>query len=527
MVSSTFVDALASPTNALKHLFEKSGISESNSIDFPKIVSEHFSSVFASDDALDQIPSLDIVRPPHTHAPLSLVRFRAMVQDTSCSPEMYLSSLGDLQYGGWGLEDSYENLSLGQLDHTKLKERSILWAINIPGECDWCSRGCFSYQVDNYGSASPLTHPTQDMAHKYPIPESEHIVIQLKVYGNFAESLRPTDTCTFVGILTFEPIHSEDISDKLVPTLHVLFHRLLPKPVILSTLTPQTDSARTVRDAFVTWLSREALGGDRDAAEWVLLSCIQPAKARSPALSLSITLSNFPRPTTSNVPTLSHILSEVLPLSLLLPLTLECLNERNFEPESRDEDLHSGILQIPRGSTIIATEVGVKEGELSERGLQNVQALRNVATLQTLRYKFPFSCYSFPTDIRFITVTDGKRSLFFEANIDIPIHPDTSSDLYKAKQMICWPSPEMLAAFRELIVRSRIGKTVVDDALSQHIKETFVRDRQSNRSITPDDLVRQMSISRLVALSRQESDLSAEAWTFAKELDARRKSCSQ
>lgn len=48
------------------------------------------------------------------------------------------------------------------------------------------------------------------------------------------------------------------------------------------------------------------------------------------------------------------------------------------------------------------------------KGLRNVQALRDVSKFQTLRYNFPFSQFSFPTDITMITLTDGKKSLICE-----------------------------------------------------------------------------------------------------------------
>lgn len=49
-------------------------------------------------------------------------------------------------------------------------------------------------------------------------------------------------------------------------------------------------------------------------------------------------------------------------------------------------------------------------------GIENVNALREVAKLQTLPYKFPFSQYSFPADINFIALTEGKKSLFLDVS---------------------------------------------------------------------------------------------------------------
>jgi hypothetical protein len=57
----------------------------------------------------------------------------------------------------------------------------------------------------------------------------------------------------------------------IVPTLHVLFireHRL----DILTT--PKDPIQQHVREELLDWIADEALGGDRDAAEWVLLACV-------------------------------------------------------------------------------------------------------------------------------------------------------------------------------------------------------------------------------------------------------------
>lgn len=98
---------------------------------------------------------------------------------------------------------------------------------------------------------------------------------------------------TFVGILSSEPyvpflfpssspltlnytsVHSElDRDSPLeVPTLHVLFSR--PLDTYTSSTYPATDlevPASQIREELITWIADEALGGDKDAAEWVLLA---------------------------------------------------------------------------------------------------------------------------------------------------------------------------------------------------------------------------------------------------------------
>ena len=65
-----------------------------------------------------------------------------MVQDTSASPEMYLSSLYDDTCGGWGMyEDSASSGDPEEVfDYRKLKERDIVWAITVPGTTKWLQK---------------------------------------------------------------------------------------------------------------------------------------------------------------------------------------------------------------------------------------------------------------------------------------------------------------------------------------------------------------------------------------------------
>lgn len=156
-----------------------------------------------------------------------------------------------------------------------------------------------------------------------------------------------------------------------------------------------------------------------------------------PLLPPSLTLSRFPRPNEPNdVPVLSHLLSELLSLSLLLPLTLDFMNNRSFAPESKNEDLHSGMLQLPAGTVVLVTESGIQEGKVLEKGksslknsllghspvsgVRNVQALQEVMKFQTLHYNFPFSQFSFPTELNFIVLSEGKKSALCEVRTTSP-----------------------------------------------------------------------------------------------------------
>ena len=57
----------------------------------------------------------------------------------------------------------------------------------------------------------------------------------------------------------------------VVPTLHVLFVREDRLNILEA---PKDSIEQSVREELLDWIANEALGGDRDAAEWVLLTCV-------------------------------------------------------------------------------------------------------------------------------------------------------------------------------------------------------------------------------------------------------------
>ena len=56
-----------------------------------------------------------------------------------------------------------------------------------------------------------------------------------------------------------------------VPTLHVLFVREHRLDIFEA---PKDPIQPHVREELLEWIADEALGSDRDAAEWVLLACV-------------------------------------------------------------------------------------------------------------------------------------------------------------------------------------------------------------------------------------------------------------
>lgn len=67
-----------------------------------------------------------------------------MIQDTSSSPEIYLSKRWGNRCGGWGIVD-IDDEKTGvtkdphEINYQDLREATVLWAVTVPGESPWCA----------------------------------------------------------------------------------------------------------------------------------------------------------------------------------------------------------------------------------------------------------------------------------------------------------------------------------------------------------------------------------------------------
>ncbi|KAH6918815.1 putative alanine racemase-domain-containing protein [Coprinopsis sp. MPI-PUGE-AT-0042] len=522
MVSSLLVDALSQPTDIIAKLFKEHG----DRPEFHAKVSTFFQDVFASEKAFNEISVLDVQHPPESFKLRSLVRFDAMVQDTSCPPEIYLSQTPDGECGGWGLlrADSAGD-EHKPVDYSLLQECGVVWATSIPGRSSWVSGEASG---GNHGATSAA------MPHKYPIPGGSHVGAQLKIYDpQLTESLRTTDLHSFIGILTSEArsasIESSETSP--VPTVHVVFARPIPLGIVPRSFPDQAllPGLKDVREKLISWIADEALAGDRLAAEFLLLSIIPKVLSRSPPLlPLSLTLSGF----NLEVQALADVVSQLVPLCTTLPLSLHHVNDTSFYPESKEEDLHSGWLQLPKGSLCIISELALTEGTISERGLLNLKQVQDMMTSQTLDYAFPFSRYSFETDVSFIALVPGKKSAFFLTHLHIPVLGKASADpVATPRTGLQLPPSELLNQFRQLVGGAKVATVGLDGDTATFIQDDFVKERQAAQTnknagegtVTSDDLIIRMMVAKALAASLHSAEVTPAIWERAKQLENQRR----
>ncbi|GAA6056399.1 hypothetical protein JCM3770_000683 [Rhodotorula araucariae] len=503
---------------------------------FEQRVADAFSALVMAEGALEQIPALTSLSTPTTLPPQgSLVKFRAMVQDTGLGAELFhaISSDGKrvIMYGAE--EDAAGSAALD--DYSKLRERQLLHVVSVPGETDWLKENLdkasltdLQASVDRLSldPSSQAPHPSVASSSKYPNPAEPHFGLVVKMYGDSAEALKTADVCEFIGVLgettlttAFDELNESSEHGTTVPALHVILTRPSSKPT-LSAVPSDPASREEVRRELVAYLA-EQLGGDSDAAEWVLLALIARIHTRHAtgmalgSLSVNLALpSSFPTSLTSAI-------SSVVPTSASLDLSIPTLNnsKTRFAPRSRDENLESGRLQLANGTAVVVDLRGVGEGKLEDIGVRNLRHLATTIAQQKLSYEFPYSSFDLETDLNFIVLSEGKAIVPTDCVVYVkpvanPAPASTQPDKAKLDQ------------FRAFIAEMKQADFTIPEGMSEVIQADFVERRQASHGgegISQDDLLFRLTAARLLALSYGETSLSKEAWLRTAELDDRRK----
>jgi len=140
-----------------------------------------------------------------------------MVQDTSCSPEIYASRRADGTCGGWGLtevvQDRGDPGDRRVIDYGDLKECSVVWAVSIPGESQWCFEplDCDVAMPFNLKSGALMSFnlffpffifrvDSPSLPNKYPMPNTPHIGVQIKVLFSLRRMRALTRSLTSIPI---------------------------------------------------------------------------------------------------------------------------------------------------------------------------------------------------------------------------------------------------------------------------------------------------------------------------------------
>ncbi|GJJ73673.1 hypothetical protein EMPS_06031 [Entomortierella parvispora] len=539
-VMSAIDATIERPLDAIQDLFSKNWTKEnaSESNDFG--VAAHFQELFDTREKLLQIPSLDAqsVQQLPVH---SLVRFRCMVQDTDLSQEIALfSSIVTTQPDGeeklvchrYSDGPQQDNVIECVPDQDIMDLRNSYYCVSVPGVSAWAK------EYDNAANQLSLEGLTLDgddapqvIPGRYPFPRAQHFAAVVKTHASDI-NIGVTDMVDVIGVLgasnsvisgdSFD-FNEESSDSPRVPTVHAITMRKVDdhghpdlgingQPSKSDMDACLQDAAATRRDlmAYLT----DALKGDELAAELVLLHMLARVYARAGGKALgqfSLNLKQTELDTTL-CQTLEKIMSNILPKVHAIPMTLQTLNTEAFYPR-KDDQLLSGFLQVTRGTTLVLDETALEEGTLNEQGLKNLRAVSGVSQNQTLSYMFPFNSIDFNTDISLLIVSLG--SSLVPVDCAITLNPDTTRT-----EPLVVPSADKIEAFRKYVSVLRLAEYTVSEEVAKEIETDFVEQRKAANAakttpITPDEFAFNISLARIVSLSKGEISLSMDSWEQA------------
>lgn len=249
--------------------------------------------------------------------------------------------------------------------------------------------GELSSRLNVGSSTASSSSGSSSLANKFPLPGVAHTGALVKIYSSASSSSSPetstdnvkaTEIVDFVGVVDFstfptsqsleEPSNSEASTSQVpeqIKTLHAIY-RIPPT----TNVSEQTTSTTTARQEIIAQLA-QALEGDTLAAEWLLISLLGKIHTRRGALALGQLPINIVLPQTMDdtsrvVNKLQKVLEQLLPRLVKLDFNIAELNKVKYLPESKDENLISGVLQLPQGTTVLVDETRMGEGNLQDRG---------------------------------------------------------------------------------------------------------------------------------------------------------------
>ncbi|KAF0431049.1 putative alanine racemase-domain-containing protein [Gigaspora margarita] len=576
----TSYDCINRPLKVIRHQLEKSyANSTQNEVDIPA----YFKTIFSTEESVLEIPSLNDISVydiPHH----SLVRFRAMIQNTGFGHEMFVSFYETSDHKGnkkWKFNKYSDDMDTDVMfdfdpntHYNQFDERYLYYCVSVPGETQWAKQvyrqECPSFN-ETETDVEEIVRSTANMhldssknedrfkkvASKFPFPNEDHVAAIIKFYEK-DDSLKVTDVVEFIGVLSHPKELSDDeeleqddaecsfdVAFSIVPCIHAIYYRPLhmsSNPLMSFRLIDPYEIQRRashIRNSLLQYIAT-AFRADYLVAEFVLLQLLSRIYNRRNDLTLGklvLNINNVPScpiVTNENISSSSNLglihsnmftkrVSTVL--SSLLPkyhdLPLTLSAFNEFLFYPRDNDkLDSGILQVSQGTWFLIDETVMEEGKLDEIGVRNLQALNEILDSQKLKYAFPFNDFEFETDIGAIILSNARS--FLPCDCIIPLLPNAEETLMFDVQ------EETLSEFRIYLSTLRCAEYSIPENVSEHIQNEFVNQRKNASKtgqplVTQADLLLRMTLARLVTLSFGQLELTPELWDYTQNLDEQRK----
>lgn len=367
-----------------------------------------------------------------------------------------------------------------------------------------------------------------------------------------------------------------------------IFREALAKHAPELASVPIADAFSAIRTALLQWMAESTLVGDELLAEYVLMWLMARIYRRNVDLTLgnlsmtitrclSVTVDDVPpsstqRPACSNAfaQSIFELVHALVPKALLLPLSVEMLNKHTLVPKAAQESspsgdvedfggvdyaqgvLDAGLLQLTRGTFLVLDETSLASGQLQQRGIQNLSALRSVLTHHSLDYQLQGQPISFEKELHVMVLSEGESAMsanvrtpaqepgqapatvkasLLPTDITVPLAAKSSFD--KSRSSSLESSHPWLPLFRLYVsyfrgAGSPSNDYTIPDAMAKLIEREFSEQRKAAsadpamRLMSDVDLLQLLGLARLLALSMGRSLLDEEVWERVKTLEKER-----
>lgn len=297
-------------------------------------------------------------------------------------------------------------------------------------------------------------------------------------------------------------------------------------------------NASRIRNALLSVL-RRVLYNDALAAEYMLMALLaRPIRTNSQILgklSVNLVMPAKPTPSTqTSSPSLgvdganiTKVLKLLCPRVVDIDVSIASMNCTEVYAR-KDYDLNrlrAGRLQVAPGTCVVIDETRLTNGQLSERGVKNVHALRSLATRAVTPVDFKFYETNMDFSGSVLLVSQGGKSIV-GGDVVVRVQPQyTEASQHQETQVnLNDISDEELDMMRlGLSLLAENGQFDISQEASDDVSQVYVDARKAGRAKDgQESLQRWLCVARCVARSFGESKLSLERWKHALSLEQSR-----
>lgn len=476
----------------------------------------------------------------------TFVRFKGMIQDM-LNPEYYSSSFkiinsenDEFTLHQAKYHSSTKNIRPGEqvVFGDTLMERQIIACIPIPGLNEWAK----DIVNTNQNTEAQLEENINKRIRLDPACQkySKEIFIFTYPEDINTKRLKLNQIVEVVGFLDLRSFQedNENLEEQfsIAKEIHCI-HAVQLK--LLKDLIPENEEmynsiwndASNIHKELKLVLT-QALLGDSLVADYLLFYLVSTISNKHHDFvpgKFSLNIRGIPDGIGQNyIKHLYSLISYLVVKSEYLSIEIHTMNNMDMIPRKcyTSNRLLTGLLQLSDRTHLVLDETNLQPGNLDDKGLLNLEALKNIISNQKMKYDFTFFEMDYETKIPVLTLSIGKSLLPFD--IDIVLKPDQScSDIKETMDSVHYylkSQLHLLDKLRKYIAIISNFPFKFDQDIINVVEYDYVQMRIADPiNVSGDDLHRIMMVAKLGALCTGKNVFTKEIWESGKKLENQRK----